>query len=229
MLLRTLWPESRPGHRQIYVTEGRVDMPRKNRVDPSGRVFEDASRAAELMGNRGRLHNAARKTVAERCAQKAWISCTLTEVYGKRDLDKVNTYTELFFLDEATAIAAGHRPCHDCRNADLKLFKAAWFRAQDSTKKSVTQIDEVLDRERLQDARVAANLDELPDGVIVSQRSNGSYYLLRKQMLYPWSFAGYGAGVPIGQFQDAFEVVTLPSMIRVLYAGYEPKVHSSVK
>src|SRR5690242_12577591 len=104
-------------------------MPLQNRVDPTGTLHAVAARGT-LMGNRGRLHDKTGAIVKQREATTHWISCTLEPVFGKRSgLMQHNSYTELFFLDEYTALAAGHRPCAHCRRERYREFVDAWRRA----------------------------------------------------------------------------------------------------
>jgi hypothetical protein len=100
-------------------------MPLQNRVNPYGEIVANASRGA-WMGNRGCLHGANRQLTSKRWTRKAWVICELSFHGRHRDVMAPGSYTELFFLDEATALAAGHRPCGTCRKAASKDFVAAW-------------------------------------------------------------------------------------------------------
>src|SRR5262245_34021210 len=103
-------------------------MPLQNRVDPSGELFADSSRG-QLLGNRGgRFHPDDRTLTSRRWVSRAWICCRL-EFKGRRREVWGRGYTELFFLDEVTALAAGHRPCFECRRKDAELFAGLWGRA----------------------------------------------------------------------------------------------------
>ena len=102
-------------------------MPLQNRVSPRGDVIAVAARGA-LMGNRGRLHDATRQVVRRQVSSyRAWVTCLLAFKGRRRTVMAPGRYTELFFLDEATALAAGHRPCGECRRADYRRFKTAWL------------------------------------------------------------------------------------------------------
>src|SRR5579872_4878699 len=143
-------------------------MPLQNRVTPYGELVAVPERG-EMMGNRGVLHNDARQIVRP-WQLRRWITC-VTEFRGRyRQVMRPHSYTELFFLDEATAFAAGHRPCAECRNADYKRFRALWETGFCGVK-SVDAIDAVLHAERLegQTKRTSkAEVATLPDGTYVS-------------------------------------------------------------
>src|SRR6266545_3937706 len=144
-------------------------MPLQNRVTPFGNLVAVEGRGL-LMGNRGRLHDAERRIV--RYAQgRRWIAC-LTSFQGRRrTVMSPGLYTELFFLDEAVALAAGHRPCAECRRDRFNAFRAAWAANGHSQLPSATEIDNRLHTERVAPDRskrlCTAALDELPDGVFV--------------------------------------------------------------
>src|ERR1700743_3660322 len=97
----------------------------QNRVDPQGNIIKTTARGA-WMGNRGQLHNEQRQIVRP-FKLKAWLTCLLQFNGRKREVMSPQRYTELFFLDEATAFAAGHRPCFECRRKDYDLFKSFWL------------------------------------------------------------------------------------------------------
>ena len=127
-------------------------MPRRNRVDPFGRLIATDARGT-LFGNRGRLHDDRQQIVRNHSSERRWISC-LTEFKGRRrELMLPGRYTEIFFLDEATALAAGHRPCAECRRERFNEFRAAWAVGQGVNPASVRvgPLDRVLHSERLSD------------------------------------------------------------------------------
>jgi hypothetical protein len=163
-------------------------MSLQNRVDPYGRLHAVNSRGA-WMGNRGVLHNEAKKVVAP-WRGKRWITCVLEFRGRKREVFTPGRYSELFFMDEASAYAAGHRPCAECRREDFNRFRAAWT----GPKASVDDIDAVLHAERAvkgggkrtYDASVA----DLPDGTFVDL--GGTPSLVHSGRLLPWTFEGYG-------------------------------------
>src|SRR5690348_1776749 len=136
------------------------EMPLQNRVRPTGEVVADASRAATFMGNRGCLHDAHKKIVRN-SGRKAWVCCALHFQGIHRQLMTPGHYTELFFLDEPTALAAGHRPCFTCRRADAKSFVATWQQGN-QLDVSLSAIDGHL---RAQGAeRWTGSVASLPDG-----------------------------------------------------------------
>jgi hypothetical protein len=99
-------------------------MPLQNRINPEGEICRSSARGM-LMGNRGCLHNEAREIVS-RSKRDAWVTCLIEFKNIKRKVMDAGNYTELFFLDEATALAAGHRPCATCRRDRYDAFLAAW-------------------------------------------------------------------------------------------------------
>jgi hypothetical protein len=198
------------------MTAGR---PLQNRVDPYGALVAIDARGA-LMGNRGgRFHRPDRKLGRRRWASRQWISCLCAfrdrrrEVWG-------HSYTELFFLDEPTALAAGHRPCFLCRRADAEAFRGA-FAAGGG--RSTPEMDVVLHRERLaglSDGAVERPIAELPDGAMIER--NGRPYAVRGAVLLPWSFFGYGA--PEARLAgERARVLTPPAVVAALSAGYRPR------
>ena len=196
-------------------------MTLQNRVDPAGNLHVDPARG-KLMGNRGCLHDANRNIVRH-ARTKRWIACTLEPVFGKRpQLMQPGSYTELFFLDEATALAAGHRPCAQCRRSAYRAFVAAWRCAGLPSPRvgSVADaIDAVLDVERRARVGPAVSVSELPSGAMV-KAADGAYFLAHEGALLPWSFAGYGLPTDAGAIAGALELVTPPSIVRALGAGY---------
>src|ERR1700723_4320533 len=123
-------------------------MPLQNRVTPSGDIIATAHRGL-FTGNRGIIHDPATKTLTRRWAGKAWLTC-VCEFRGRRRLVMGGrSWTELFFLDEATAFAAGHRPCFYCRREDANRFRAAWGKGNRTGAGLAPDIDAVLHRERL--------------------------------------------------------------------------------
>ena len=193
------------------------NRPLRNRVDPFGAFHAVAARGA-LMGNRGgRLHDGERRLGARRWTSRRWIVC-VCEFKGRRRTVWGEGYTELFFLDESTALAAGHRPCFECRREAAKAFRAAFPGRPDGA----AAMDEILHRERLAGGakRVwRAPLASLPAGAVVA--IDGRAHALRGGALRPWSFAGYG---PAAAFDGALEVdvLTPPSIVAALASGYRP-------
>ncbi len=197
--------------------------PLQNRVDPFGAFHAVAARGS-LMGNRGgRIHRDDRSLGSRRWTNKHWLICRCEfnerrrEVWGSE-------YTELFFLDEPTALAAGHRPCYECRRDAWSAFLAAFSRgAGVGAPLNTNAMDEVLHRERLADGRkrfFRSRLDALPDGAMIAW--GGGAHVLRDGKLAPWSFEGYGAPLTLPP-ETEVDVLTPPSTVAALAAGYRPQ------
>jgi hypothetical protein len=199
-------------------------MPLQNRVDPFGQLFASPTRGI-LMGNRGgRLHDAQRKLTTRRWTSKQWICCKL-EFNDRHRKVWGNSYSELFFLDEVTAFAAGHRPCFECRRKDAQAF-AALFSGKNK-RASAAAMDERLHAERLDGNAKRVHrraLDALPDGAMIA--IDGEPYAVRGQCLLRWSPAGYADAQPRPRGIDV-DALTPPSMLAVLAAGYRPLWHPS--
>jgi hypothetical protein len=199
-------------------------MPLQNRVTPFGDLIATPARGT-LMGNRGgRLHDVQRKLAARRWASKQWICCKLN-FNDRHRMVWGDSYSELFFLDEVTAFAAGHRPCFECRRKDAERF-AMLFSGQ-SKRASAAAMDEVLHRERLDgnEKRVHRHaLDALPDGAMIAR--DGDAFAVRGGRLMLWSPGGYEepSARPRGITVD---VLTPPSILAVLARGYAPLWHAS--
>jgi hypothetical protein len=201
-------------------------MPLQNRVTPSGDIIATPHRGL-FTGNRGIIHDPATKTLTRRWASQAWLTC-LCEFRGwRRQVMGGRSWTELFFLDEATALAAGHRPCFFCRRDDANRFRAAWEAGNGLAKVLARDIDVVLHRERLDGRKkrfhpLPMPVAELPDGAML-QEGNERYLIVRGRAL-AWSPAGYRQ--PQNAVQDAM-LLTPPSTLRALSAGYRPVLHES--
>jgi hypothetical protein len=200
-------------------------MPLQNRVTPFGELIATEARGL-LMGNRGRLHDADRRIV--RYAQgRRWISC-LTSFRGRRrTVMSPGSYTELFFLDEAVALAAGHRPCAECRRPEYTAFQSAWARAGLGDT-SADAMDLRLDADRLASPRARRTYRgdpaALPSGAFVE--IDGVAWLVRNGRLHAWSPSGYAEARPIGH--TTLTVITPRCLVAVLRGGYRPLVHPSV-
>ena len=193
-------------------------MPRQNRSDPSGTLHAVPHRGT-LMGNRGRLHEDG-QIVRNRDSTVRWISCTLDPVFGKRRVMD-DSYTEIFFLDEITALAAGHRPCAQCSRARYASFVNAWKLAGLPTSDHMAEtIDQVLDRERRTTERSRAEISGLPDGCVVCD-GQGAYFVVFAGSLHLWSFEGYRPAVGSASDGPLYELVTPESIVRTLRAGYQ--------
>jgi hypothetical protein len=188
------------------------------------------------MGNRGCLHNDKEQLVSPYCGVKRWIICVLEFKGKKLPLMKPGIYTPLFFLDEATALAAGHRPCALCRKPRFKEFKNKWLAGNPGhgfdSKCSIDRIDAELHKDRWLDEggqrTYPSRLTDLPDGVIVSVPGEDAPYLWWNQALYLWSPQGYHATkrrLP----DDAVVVHTPLSTVKALRAGFVPMIHPGVR
>jgi hypothetical protein len=193
---------------------------RPNRVAPDGSTHAVADRG-RFWGNRGRLLNA-RGEVARHHLGHNWIVCVL-EFHGRhRTQWQPSRLTELYFLDEPTALAAGHRPCGECRYRDYQRFKAAWALAHPDDEPGAREIDRRLHADRLDgDGHHRTHreaLSALPDGAVIAQ--DDAWWLVDGPSLLPWSFAGYGAPRPRSAFPDDVTVLTPRSTVATLRAGY---------
>ncbi|HEX3116931.1 MAG TPA: hypothetical protein VHQ48_15790 [Bradyrhizobium sp.] len=200
--------------------------PLQNRVTPTGDIIVTPHRGM-FTGNRGIIHDPATKTLTRRWANKAWLTCVCEFRGRRREVMGGRSWTELFFLDEATALSAGHRPCFYCRRDAAVRFRAAWEAGNGATNVSARDIDAVLHGERLSGGKKRLHplpmpLEELPAGAMV-QQGNGSYLIARRRAL-SWSPAGYGQAQTT--LQDAM-LLTPPSTLRALSAGYRPVLHPS--
>jgi hypothetical protein len=202
----------------------KAPRPLQNRVDPFGELHAVAERGG-MMGNRGgRLHRDDQTLGRSRWKNKHWLIC-VCEFKGRRREVWGRYYTELFFLDEPTALAAGHRPCFECRRQAAKAFISAFPGAPSH----MEAIDEALHRERVEDRRKRlsrARLGDLPDGAMIARDRRP--YAVRSGALLPWSFAGYGAPEPLAP-EAVVDVLTPPSTVAALKTGYKPLWVESLK
>jgi len=211
-------------------------VPLQNRVTPWGEIIRTPARGT-LFGNRGGcFHTEAQELLpVTRWKGKRWIACLLEFKGRRRTLMQPNRYTELFFLDEATALAAGNRPCAQCRWADFNRFIDAWLAANpdfgiDRTR-CTDAIDRVLHRERVtpRGAKVSypAIPGDLPEGAIVALDGIEDAWLLWQGELHRWTPAGY-ADVQPAKPARAVRVLTPRSIVNAIAAGYSPMVHPSL-
>lgn len=204
-------------------------MPLQNRVTPEGEIEAVAARGT-MMGIRGGgFHRADRTLKARHWASKQWICCVLEFKGRRRQVFAPGRLTELFFLDEATAFAAGHRPCFECRRADAVRFAAAWARAHAlAAAPRAPEMDAVLHAERLQSApdrpRRTAALGSLPDGTFV--RDDRKPALVLEGTLCHWTHDGYERRAAFDR-KRIVDVITPPAIVAVMRAGYRPKIHPS--
>ena len=196
-------------------------MPRQNRVLPTGEIVAAPFRGT-LMGNRGILHDAEGRLGRARWRHKAWIACLVSFKGRRRPVMAPNRYTELFFPDEAVALAAGHRPCFECRRRDLVRFLDAWVRAH-GTRPSAPALDAVLHAARIdqrtrRQTTFRARLGDLPDGAFVAG-TDGAPALLRDGALHPFRDGRYGAPTD-ADGTSWVNVLTPEPTVATLAAGY---------
>jgi hypothetical protein len=202
-------------------------MPLQNRVTPTGDIITTPHRGM-FTGNRGIIHDPATKTLLKRrWSSPAWITCVCEFRGWRRKVMGGRSWTELFFLDEATALAAGHRPCFFCRRDDANRFRAAWEKGNGVKKILAREIDAVLHGERLERGKkrlhpLPAPVKQLPDGAMV-QVGAGCFLIVQGRALQ-WSMAGYGMADTA--IENAL-LLTPPSTLRALSAGYRPVLHPS--
>jgi hypothetical protein len=188
------------------------------------------------MGNRGVLHDDHGR-IKRAWQLKRWLICVLEFRGRKRTVMMPNRYTELFFLDEATALAAGHRPCAECRHARYRAFRDAWKLANGSNDTSqwptASEMDDRLHTERVNLERsknfFSSTLDQLPDGVFVTFEGQPEQaYLVWGESLLAWSPAGYQERRARAN-NERVVVLTPQSTVAVIRAGYVPEVHASAR
>ncbi|HEY1798382.1 MAG TPA: hypothetical protein VGG57_19875 [Stellaceae bacterium] len=204
-------------------------MPLQNRVTPFGEIVPIAQRGL-FTGNRGIIHDPATRTLLrKRWATNAWLVCLLEYKGKRRRVMGGRSWTELFFLDEAIALAAGHRPCFFCRRREAEAFRAAWARAKGGTAPLAPEMDAVLHAERLDRGRkrvheLSGPVDDLPDGAVIV--AGGDAHTLSRGRAFRWTERGYEAAAEIPR---ADGLLTPPSTVMVLRAGYRPVLHPDLR
>ena len=201
-------------------------MPLQNRVLPTGEIVAHPARGT-IMGNRGHIHRDDRTLGGRRWTTHGWVTCALS-FRGRHREVMGNGWTELFFLDEAVALAAGHRPCAECRRADYRRFQSAWRTAFNEPPTAPT-INARLHADRVQPgSRIARRhtgaLGSLPDGCFVLAESSPA--LLVDGRLLTYTPAGYACAIPADP-AAVVPVLTPRCTVEVLRAGYRPELHSS--
>ena len=201
-------------------------MPLQNRVTPFGELISTSARGT-LMGNRGGKFHAANRTLTRRrWASRQWICCVLEFKNRQRDVWG-RYYTELFFLDEVTAFAAGHRPCFECRRRDAELFAQLFSGKKERA--SASAMDRALHDQRLDGKAKRTHrrtIDGLPDGAMVAL--DEEVFAIRGSRLLRWTPAGYAASRARPRGMQV-EVLTPPSILSVLARGYLPLWHPSAQ
>lgn len=207
-------------------------MPLQNRVDPFGAIHAAAERGL-FTGNRGVIHDPATRTLLKRrWTTKAWIVCRLEHPRGARREPMGRNapsggagWTELFFLDEVTALAAGHRPCFYCRRAAAENFRRCLAAGNGLDDASAPAIDTILHRQRLAPSPSPLSpgaMKNLPDGAVVA--AGVRVLALRGGRAFPWSFSGYGKAGPL---PATARLVTPPATVEALRAGFASVWHPS--
>lgn len=192
-------------------------MPWRNRVNPFGEI-EAVPERGTLMGNRGCLINQRRELIRPFQLER-WITCALAFKGRRRAVMTPGRYTELFFLDEATALAAGHRPCAQCRRQDAHRFLKLWNQANGQTFTCFPQLDAFLHSERLKQNHPLT----FADGVFFAQENIP--LLFHKGLFHPWTPAGYARPMkPEGNLTQ----LTPLSVARTFSSGYQPSLHPSI-
>ncbi len=197
-------------------------MTRQNRVTPEGEILAVQARGT-LMGNRGCLHDGEGRLGVARWRTRAWITCRLSFRDRHRRVMTPGRYTELFFLDEATAYAAGHRPCAECRRADFLRFMEFW-RACFGPADCAGDVDRALQAARVDRRRrkitFTAPGESLPDGTMI--RSANGPALVRDGRLHAWFPGGYGEAMEVPP--GAVEVLTPAPIVTLLRCGLQVSV-----
>jgi hypothetical protein len=203
-------------------------MPLQNRVTPFGDIVAIAQRGL-FIGNRGIIHDPATRTLLRRrWTTKAWLVCLLHYKGRRREVMRRRSWTELFFLDEAIALAAGHRPCFYCRREDAEAFRAAWAKGRGVALPLAPEMDELLHAERQDRGRkrvhpIPGPVGELPDGAMIA--ADGAAYTIVRGRAFCWTEQGYSAvpGIP-----HAAGLLTPPSTLLAMRAGYRPRLHPDI-
>ena len=202
-------------------------MPLQNRVTPFGEIVAIPERGT-MLGNRGILHNAQGEVVRDYQVRR-WIACRLEFRGRHRMVMQPGHYTELFFLDEAAALADGHRPCAECRIADYREFQRVWRSVYPNASVAADDMDAVLQAERrerpFRKRTSVANSGTLPNGTYVSLE--GRAWLILDDAVLAWSGGGYIQRAPRLRNQPV-TVLTPPSIVAMLKAGYQPGLHPSI-
>jgi hypothetical protein len=204
-------------------------MPLQNRVTPFGDIVAVSERGT-LIGNRGIIHDPATRTLLrKRWTTNVWVTCRCDYKGIRRAVMATRSWTELFFLDEATALAAGHRPCFLCRRDAAKAFQMAWAASHRGPLAPASQIDTVLHSERVRSGakRIHAlthEITDLPDGAMVAVGDQAFVVAEGRPLL--WTAGGY---LPMSGPLRVDGVLTPPATVAALRAGYRPKLHPSAK
>lgn len=215
-------------------------MPLQNRCDPTGRAHRVGARGM-FTGNRGIIHDAARKKLLRRqWTTKSWIICVCEwngrrrEPMGRNGPNGRSGWTELFFLDEVTALAGGHRPCFACRRRAALHFAEAFAAGNGIDAITAARMDSRLHCERRlsaagnRDAMEIYSIGDLPDGSVFEV--DGNFFASKSGMALRWSFEGYRTAVSPWELETGTaRLVTPASTVAALRAGYRPVWHGSAR
>ncbi len=206
-------------------------MPLQNRVSPNGEIKSVKSRG-EFLGNRGIIHNEQKEIIAP-FKIKGWVTCRLEFKGRKRELMAKGRYTELFFLDEATAFSAGHRPCAECRRTRYNEFKTKWLEANQNllpdTSTSITNIDKIIHQDRIDKKQKVTYQDKmnlLPKGTMI--QIDSIEYIIWNKEVFKWTFEGYEP-THINITDKNVIVLTPKSYVEMFKKGFIPSVHISLQ
>jgi len=213
-------------------------MPMQNRVTPESEIVALSDRGL-FMGNRGILHDTKQRLQKARWRHAHWIICVLSFKGWHREVMQPGAYTELFFMDEATALAAGHRPCALCRRAAYRAFQEALRAALHKHQRlDANALDRMLHAARIEAGTrrqrlFEAGLNDLPDGAMIKRNDKASsdgacdIWMVQGQYLLRWRPSGYDRRVrrPTGM---TVEVLTPRPTVLALKQGYQPAFHPSV-
>lgn len=204
-------------------------MPLRNRVLPTGEIVAHPARGL-FMGNRGCLHDRERRLVRQTGRQRFWITCLTSFKDRRRAVMTPGRYTELFFLDEAVALAAGHRPCAECRRADYDAFRRRFAQSHGVPLPSAPALDDRLHADRRDEAGAqrtyAVRLSDAPHGSFIGE--GDAILLVAHGLLHPFAPEGYGAPIPMGPDRPV-TMLTPRCTVAVLAAGYAPLLHPTVQ
>jgi hypothetical protein len=200
----------------------------QNRVDPFGNLIRTPARGA-WTGTRGVIHNDMQE-ITRPYKLKAWLTCKLEFKGRKRKVMSPERYTELFFLDEATAFAAGHRPCCECRRDDFDKFKSLWLAGNPEynfdKKTSIQKIDDVLHGERINKHKSKVTFEEnfhnIPNGTFILYNENP--FLVMNNQMFLWTPFGYAKEISLPKTNKLI-ILTPKSVVNTFNAGYSPQIH----
>jgi hypothetical protein len=212
-----------------------MSAPRRNRVDPFGDLHSVHERGT-FTGNRGCLVDGNGRIVRHHKGQ-LWITCVTSYRGWKSPLDQPGHWTPLFFLDDAVALAAGHRPCGLCRRDDYRSYRDAVQLGSGMTRRpSATDLNRILSSERLRRGRGldrgrdrktwSTDLSQLPDGTVILDEGDHPV-LISGNRLFSFDFSGW-RGIGDRPGSEIVLVLTPPTSVRALSHGFAPTLHASV-